>query len=297
MRDPVKCEGAIRQFLADVACLKVRTDISPDEPVLGVSNAERIVVNAERAMSFAKTAGQRVITFLESEGDEDTSFFFVVPRAPAVLLGTVLEKEGLTNATLVEFDSLLYDCPVLSGIANSAAASPSAVCRLPTPKAVVGRYIRPNVLTEKVRVGRSKYAEKADAKGRHRDFLVTAAFAVTFHKVQGATIQKAVLELNKRPKKLGALSFGSLYVAMTRVKQFDGLRIIERASNDSHDYLVRLKPPADLITFLIYMRRNLGLCLRFCTRKSLDGLGVCLERGKPKRKIFSDWLFSKRNKC
>ena len=81
---------------------------------------------------------------------------------------------------------------------------------------------------------------------------MTAAFAVTFHKVQGATIQKAVLELNKRPKKLGALSFGSLYVAMTRVKQFDGLR------RTGFKRQPRLPcQTEDLITFL-YMRRKSG---------------------------------------
>jgi hypothetical protein len=64
---------------------------------------------------------------------------------------------------------------------------------------------------------------------------VNLAFCFTFHKVQGVTVSKIILDLAKRPSLLGRLDFHSVYVALSRVNGLDGIRLLPfRSSGDEH---------------------------------------------------------------
>ena len=55
---------------------------------------------------------------------------------------------------------------------------------------------------------------------------VTISFALTYHKLQGQTLSKLILDLNKASKGAGALSLRHVYVGMSRVKTTNCLRIL-----------------------------------------------------------------------
>merc|ERR1711965_31796 len=57
-------------------------------------------------------------------------------------------------------------------------------------------------------------------------FPFDLGFAITYHKVQGQTMGKVILFLHKRTtKQLAPLQWESLYVAYTRVKRGDDIRV------------------------------------------------------------------------
>ena len=85
----------------------------------------------------------------------------------------------------------------------------------------------------------------------YKSHLYDLAFAITFHKIQGQTVKKLILDLNQRPgKKLGSLCFHEFYVGLSRVKLGDDLRILPPHKENSFEYLKKLKPPDDLIQWL-----------------------------------------------
>lgn len=67
-------------------------------------------------------------------------------------------------------------------------------------------------------------------------------FAITFHKAQGQTMEKIILDVRKRPKLLGKLMFQSFYVGMSRVRKGDDIRIMPFYSEDTISFLKQLKP-------------------------------------------------------
>jgi hypothetical protein len=61
-------------------------------------------------------------------------------------------------------------------------------------------------------------------------------FAITYHKVQGLTMDKVILFLHERKtRQLAPLQWESLYVAYTRVKYGDNIRVCYFGSDDSSD--------------------------------------------------------------
>jgi len=74
-------------------------------------------------------------------------------------------------------------------------------------------------------------------------------FASTIHKCQGATLERVIYSLLKRPCRPSREDFHSIYVAITRVRDGDDLRIlIDRF--DELDFIDDLRPPPDLLAFL-----------------------------------------------
>ena len=66
---------------------------------------------------------------------------------------------------------------------------------------------------------------------RHQ-FPIQLAFAMTIHKAQGCTFEKIGLDLRSE-----CFAHGQLYVALSRVRSFDGLKI--RLSDDNIDNRVK----------------------------------------------------------
>ena len=65
-------------------------------------------------------------------------------------------------------------------------------------------------------------------------------FAVTYHKLQGVSLDKLVLTINKHPNRLLRLVLSSLYVGISRVHKLSEVRVLPYNDEDV-DYLVNLK--------------------------------------------------------
>ena len=92
---------------------------------------------------------------------------------------------------------------------------------------------------------------------RFREFLFELAFVITFHKCQGRTMGKIVLDLNKQVGRSANITYSGLYVGMSRVRSSRDIRLFPvidlsvvgmrfRASGGPMDHLKQLKPNADL---------------------------------------------------
>ena len=73
-----------------------------------------------------------------------------------------------------------------------------------------------------------------------RKHPVDLLFAVTYHKLQGVTLDKLVLTINKHPNRLLRLGLSSLYVGISRVHKLSEVRVLPYNDEDV-DYLVNLK--------------------------------------------------------
>ena len=84
-----------------------------------------------------------------------------------------------------------------------------------------------------------------------KSHLLELAFAITFHKVQGQTLPKVILDLNMRPKALGNVDFHALYVGLTRIKHAYDIRILPpQNSNEAFKHLLKFKPSENLKNWL-----------------------------------------------
>jgi hypothetical protein len=78
-------------------------------------------------------------------------------------------------------------------------------------------------------------------------FPLDLAFAMTIHKAQGRTIPKVILALESRPSYNLQMEFPAIFVAMSRVKKGDDMRILytfdsHSSFEDAFSYLTKLKP-------------------------------------------------------
>ena len=86
-------------------------------------------------------------------------------------------------------------------------------------------------------------------KIRYNAFPFDLRFGITYHKVQGQTMNKVILFLHERTtKQLAALQWESLYVAYTRVKNANGIRVCYFGSDTSSNrtrlqHLKKLRRP------------------------------------------------------
>ena len=85
---------------------------------------------------------------------------------------------------------------------------------------------------------------------RHRSHAVEFAFGLTVYKIQGQTCEKIILDLNKRPF-LPHTDYHGLYVALSRVKQSEHLRVLPlQPMQTGFDHLFDLKPPMALTSWI-----------------------------------------------
>jgi len=78
---------------------------------------------------------------------------------------------------------------------------------------------------------------------------VELGFAITFHKVQGRTLQKIILDLNKRPFN-PPVTYTGFYVGVSRVKLSDNMRILPPQPGGDFSHLLNLHPSLELRAWL-----------------------------------------------
>jgi hypothetical protein len=73
-----------------------------------------------------------------------------------------------------------------------------------------------------------------------QEHALDLAFAVTFHKLQGRTIDRLIVNLNQPPQP-PFLSFESVYVALTRVRRGDHVRLVRPPPGKDLGHLLQLR--------------------------------------------------------
>jgi len=200
--------------------------------------------------------------------------YLFVKGAPAYITENVNPGLGLANGTLVYLHSLSFgdkvpaeDIAIIERRINSA--SPGERVHLDFPPTFVNVQLTPQ-LTENwsndqslipgeavIPVGlvsnRSiQTVDIAQPNGKvfreqvqvleHR---VELGLVLTFHKMQGKTLKKIILELNERKFK-PRLDYDMLLVGLSRVTTRDGIRIIGVPKGKFLNYLKSLKPDVNL---------------------------------------------------
>jgi hypothetical protein len=87
---------------------------------------------------------------------------------------------------------------------------------------------------------------------RYHSFPYELGFAITYHKVQGQTLRKAILDLRKPCS--ASLKLQSLYVGISRVQQSDHMRILPLDVDVTH--LTKLEHPECLKKWYRQLQSN-----------------------------------------
>jgi hypothetical protein len=83
-------------------------------------------------------------------------------------------------------------------------------------------------------------------------------FAITFHKIQGQTCDKLIVDLNERPFQ-PQVSFATFYVAISRVRRSSDLRLLPLHGNRNLNHLLALRAPKQLHKWLAAYNPRDGL--------------------------------------
>jgi len=127
---------------------------------------------------------------------------------------------------------------------NTKASSWPADAQLPSssPDSEVIIPVPATRYTHEITVGPvlSRYGKSQ--KVQFKTIKVDLPFAVTFHKVQGRTVERVLLDLSQLPKKLGEITMEHFYVGVSRVRHGDHLRLFPCNGSDRNlDFLLKLK--------------------------------------------------------
>ena len=248
-------------------------------PILAFNFAKR---NGLPVITWNLPAEGKLVGRLQEEGTEIplTSVLvgFFVEGGPAYLTENINPAMSLANGTFAKLHSLSFDymtpreaAQLRHQIAHAKPGERIHVSRPPTfinirpvlsdetrakwnPEftLVPGDIVLPIGLcsaktTLDVQVDTAtKCLQGAVKVSEHR---LELGFAVTFHKIQGKTIPKVILELNKRPF-APHLNHSMLLVAISRVTNRENLRIIPLKAGTTLRYLGKLRPDPKLKTWM-----------------------------------------------
>ena len=252
-------------------------------PIIVSSNRERHSLNLLQAQRFAMSKNVAILRWrkqmnVTNEIDEmicDTLYHhepsltgLFVQGAPANLLENLNPTSGLANGTPIILHSVIMKDEATSENVRSrlSQAIPGEFVDIPEPHAVVVAVPSLNienwvqhhkslssdeVLLPLVNKSSAKNVIKVEQqKFSHKSHPLELGFAITFHKVQGQTLNKVILDLNKRPNALGNVDFHALYVGLTRVKRAEDIRILPPQDNKQFKHLLKLHPSKNLINWL-----------------------------------------------
>jgi hypothetical protein len=187
--------------------------------------------------------------------------------SPGILKVNLNATSGLANGTPVVLHSLMFqdkDNPeqIRQEISN---AQPGQVVNVPVPYAVIVtvesiNYDKWNRTHESLSENKVVIPLTSKSNGDkitlddqtvfYKSHPFELAFSVTFHKVQGQTVQSIILDLNQRPSALGSIDFHAIYVGLTRVKYRNDIRILPCHDSNKFKHLLKLKPKANLKEWL-----------------------------------------------
>ena len=94
-------------------------------------------------------------------------------------------------------------------------------------------------------------------------FPFDLAFSMTIHKAKGRTIPKVVLDLFCHPTKYAKMNFAAIFVAMSRVKNKEDIRLLSHTKEgdtinmvEAYSYITQLSPSDYVMAFYHGYERN-----------------------------------------
>jgi hypothetical protein len=244
--------------------------------IVVASNKARHAINREQAIRFARRKGVPVMAFrlkphpllseairvtaerakctIDSIYDEYPELtMYVVPGAPGLLTSNMNVDRGLSNGTRVTFHSVVCDDP--TGWENYQAACPGEIVlfnisptainvEVPTVDFEQSMSISPTHMIIPLTLRKNPESVEGHSKFKYFDFGVDMAFAVTFYKVQGQTLERIIIDLNSHGQ--ASVGIAQVYVGISRVKKFEHIRIFPVLSS-SASKINKLKYPAQVV--------------------------------------------------
>jgi hypothetical protein len=261
---------------ADTSWLTAPIVVSSNDErhALNISQAQRYAIEKKvpilrwkRPLKIANDLGEHMCSLLYEHQPRLTGLF--IEGAPATLVENLNATDGLANGT-----PLIMHSVVLSEDDNSenlskliSEASPGTIIDITAPYALVvsvpsidpvkwsnkhstlvdGEVVIPLVNTNH---RSAKFKLSADQTLHYQSHRLDLAFAVTYHKMQGQTCDKVILDINKRPGQLFQLGFHALYVGWSRVKFGNNIRILPDQNDDKFKHLLTFAPKSCLREWL-----------------------------------------------
>jgi hypothetical protein len=256
-------------------------------PIVVTSNEERYRINEQKSTVFAKQQNcpriiwyQPILGLVANVIDQDqVNYLYAtchrlkgifVHGAPGFLTENINPTHGLTNGTAITYHSLVLDPredreSVLSAMASSQEDvilqfNPIYVLVNVTnakPENFVGITTEADKVViplPQTHISKTFKVELLNKEGKinlqTKSHGVELGYAITLHKIQGQTCRQLIVDLNYRPFK-PQISFSGFYVAVSRVRRSQDLRIMPIQPNTSTlKYLQTLKPPDRMSTWL-----------------------------------------------
>ena len=155
---------------------------------------------------------------------------YFVRGSPCVLSDNLATEKGLAKGTKGILEGLVWsrkDCK--GSVPNLDKLERGKIHSVPQP-----RFILVRIKNKKMnRIIPIKYINsqleldwKKGETINYREHPVDLLFAVTYHKLQGLTLSALVLSLNTNPNHKLRITIPSLYVGLSRVHNFDEIRVL-----------------------------------------------------------------------
>jgi len=266
-------ESRILDHLAELNTTDVQNDVLwRDATIVVAGNEQRVRLNMERAVAFAKRTNQPIIAWRQPLDEQslrkvttiatkqgrtltdllqnlDELTFYFVKGAPVVITDNISANLKIANGTSGILDSLVL-CP---SIADSewekittleageihwlpAGQLPLAVMVefphlnletwIPSLSLARDKVLIPLVLAAEHQSKEAKTTQLRQSQCGVLTYFVDLAFVVTFYKVQGATVNRIILDLNTAGGNQKQVDLGSLYVGISRVRHSDHIRVL-----------------------------------------------------------------------
>lgn len=254
------------------------------------NNQERLSLNVDLIARFARRTGQTVLKWRyplkdkyskcldEERTDAMYSRYpelwcYFCTGAKAFTTKNFNVERGIANGTQVVLHSISYENEELtshwSNLCNTA--EPGSILELPfAPNLVYVSIPHSSEVTWQdcertaandvilpLRLGgiSSKLAygtirKKRKAVATFSTYGLDLAFAVTYHKLQGLTCDRLVLQLNKNPTRISNMKYEGFVVALSRVRRAAHLRKLPLIPGGSFEHLYKLKIPEKLKLWL-----------------------------------------------
>jgi hypothetical protein len=254
------------------------------------TNAQRENMLPHLVVNFARLRGLPVLRFRyvlyaqcsidDFESDATYRRFpaltgYFVQSAPVFISANINPNKGLANGTCAFMHSLSWedDAYIHEVQERISRAQPGEIIDVDLPLSLNvevkvtplnnAQWSRPD--DETLHAGRvvipldcaseAAVTLTSGAKMKYKQFMCELAFVITFHKCQGRTISKVILDLNRQPGQ-GNVQYSSLYVGLSRVRSGSDIRLFpaldQRAAGvmnqhpDALHHLTHLRPNADL---------------------------------------------------
>ena len=164
---------------------------------------------------------------------------YFVRGAPCVLSENLCTTLGYAKGTQGTLESVVWD-PRDGEVPDMNSLQPGVITNVMQPRFIIvrvkGKLIPIGTCNGKI----TSYRKQKIRYTNFRKHPVDLLFAVTYHKLQGVTLDKLILSINKHPNPRLRLVLSSLYVGLSRVHSLSEIRVLPYSSEDV-DYLITLK--------------------------------------------------------